>query len=158
LKTTVRQSQRFAETRCVFCHDEFVDEEELSCQCGATYHSDCFQDYGCGTIGCAGKVQTKAQIRTQISRLAELAANLQDNYQRSIDSRIKRLRIVSWLWVLGALIIAFLAILCSIFQGPLLVKTLLCSGSLLSSAIGTIFHRTANKVNKENKVQEKDTT
>jgi hypothetical protein len=166
VQTKVRQSQRPAETRCVFCHDDFLAEEELSCQCGALYHPDCFQFYGCGTIGCAGVVKTVAQIASAEASLQESYQRDVENYQRgvenyrlSIDDGIKRLRAVSWMWVIGALIISILAIIGSIFQGSLLQMALLCGGSLLSSAIGTIFHRKANKEVKaqETKAQEKDT-
>jgi hypothetical protein len=146
MQTKVSQSQRPADTRCVFCHDDFLADEELSCQCGALYHPDCFQFYGCGTIGCAGSVKTKAQLDQAATAYAQAMATFTEATATVASSRITRksfaLKAITGLWLLGGTIIALLAILCfafHTFHKSILALALLSSGSFFSYVIGFIF-------------------
>ena len=135
MRTKVRQSQRLAETHCLFCRGEFIDEEELLCQCGALYHQDCYETYGCGTIGCYG-IAAKPNPITQLSSVITPAM--------AIDSRNKRLRLVSNLWLWGSTIIWFLAAILaiSLWKATITMELmLLLGGAATSYVIGFIFHR-----------------
>jgi len=134
--TKIKQSQRPAETRCVFCHGEFVEEEELPCKCGALYHQDCFETYGCGTIGCSGTIVTKTQ-------LSEVARQLR------ADVRTTPLGIVSFIWLLGASIIGLLTALCFAFHQSILALPLLLAGTIISYIFAFTFRRKAHKAQLE---------
>lgn len=137
MRTKVRQSQRSAETRCLFCHGDFIDEEELSCQCGALYHQDCYETYGCGTIGCSG-FATKAK-----ARLSSVTTPV-----TAIDARAKRFRLISNLWSVGTFIIGFFALLGAATALPLVEILLLVAGTIVSYVAGATFSHKARQSEK----------
>jgi len=133
IRTKVSQTQQHAETRCLFCHDDFIDEQQIPCQCGALYHLDCFDTYGCGTIGCSGTIATK----NQLSGLVET------------DVRLTPFGFVSFIWLLGASIIALLTTFCYAFSQSILALPFLLVGSALSYILAFSFRYKAHETQRE---------
>lgn len=134
--------QRSAETRCLFCHGGFIDEEDLSCKCGALYHQDCYETYGCGTIGCSGTIVPKTQL-SEVTRQIHGIVTRQIHGIAS-DVRTTPLGIASFLWLLGASIIGLLAVFCATFHSALVLPPLVI-GTVVSYLLAFEFRHKAHK-------------